>query len=120
MAKAFHWLIAALIFVQFALGWLASSWRLSPAKLNLFVWHKSTGMLILVLVILRLLWRLATPAPPLPVDSPIWERAAAHISHLLLYALMLAMPISGWIINAATGVPFRIFWRIPLPAISAP
>jgi cytochrome b561 len=120
LAKAFHWLIAALIFTQFALGWLASGWHLSPAKLDLFVWHKSTGMLILVLAVLRLLWRLATPAPALPAHSPAWERAAARITQLLLYVLMLAMPVSGWIVHSATGVPFRIFWRIPLPAITAP
>jgi len=117
--KFFHWLIAALIFVQFALGWMASTWQLSPTKLNLFVWHKSTGMVVLALVTLRLLWRLATPAPPLPSDMPAWERMAAHASHALLYVLMFGIPITGWIVNSAAGVPFRIFWRVPLPAIVA-
>jgi cytochrome b561 len=120
VAKAFHWLIAALIFAQFALGWLASSGRLSPAKLNLFVWHKSVGILILALVLLRLLWRLATPAPSLPAEIPAWERAAARVSHVLLYVLMLALPLSGWVINSAAAVPLRIFWLIPFPAIAAP
>lgn len=118
--KFFHWLIAALIFAQFALGWIALNWRLSPTKLNLFVWHKSIGMVILALVLLRLLWRLANTAPALPADSPGWERAVAHASHLLLYVLMFAMPLSGWIINSAAGVPFSIFWRIPLPPMVAP
>lgn len=120
IAKFLHWSIAALIFAQFALGWLAVGWRLSPTKLDLFVWHKSTGMLILALVIGRLLWRLANPTPALPADTPAWERAAARASHVLLYAMMFAMPLSGWIINSAAGVPFSIFWRIPLPAITAP
>ena len=65
-AKSFHWGIAALILLQFVLGWLAASWRLSPTKLDLFVWHKSLGMLILALVVLRLLNRLAARAPALP------------------------------------------------------
>jgi cytochrome b561 len=117
--KFFHWLVAALIFIQFALGWLATGWRLSPTKLNLFVWHKSTGMLILALVLVRLLWRLATPTPELPADTPAWERAAARASHALLYVMMIAMPLTGWITNSASGVPFRIFWLFPLPAIGA-
>jgi cytochrome b561 len=119
-ARFLHWLVAALIFIQFALGWLAVGWRLSPTKLDLFVWHKSTGMLILVLVLMRLLWRLANPTPALPVDTPVWERAAAHMSHGLLYVMMITMPLSGWIIQSAAGVPFRIFWRIHLPALVSP
>ncbi|RZL86852.1 MAG: cytochrome b [Variovorax sp.] len=122
VAKFFHWLVAALIFTQFALGWLATSWRLSPTKLDLFVWHKSIGMLVLALVLMRLLWRLATPTPTpaLPADMPAWERAAARLSHVLLYAVMIAMPLTGWITSSAAGVPFSIFWLIPLPAIVGP
>jgi len=119
-AKLFHWVMAALILAQIALGLMAASWRVSPVKLELFFWHKSTGMLILALVALRLLWRLANPAPMLPPGMAAWERAAARLSHLLLYALMIALPVTGWIVNSASNVPFRIFWLIPLPAIVAP
>jgi cytochrome b561 len=119
-AKLFHWLMAALIFAQIALGLLAVSWRLSPAKLSLFFWHKSTGMLILALLALRLMWRLANRTPELPAGMPGWERAAARLSHGLLYVLMTALPITGWIVNSASNIPFRIFWLIPLPAIVAP
>ncbi|MBI3480615.1 MAG: cytochrome b [Nitrosomonadales bacterium] len=119
-AKFFHWVSAALIFTQFALGWVAVSTRMSPTKLNLFVWHKSIGMLILALVVLRLLWRVFNIAPSLPADTPAWERAVAHASHALLYVLMIAMPMAGWIINSAANIPFSIFWAIPLPAIAAP
>jgi len=119
-AKLFHWLMAALILAQIALGVMAASWRVSPAKLELFFWHKSTGMLILALVALRLLWRLANPTPALPSGMAAWERAAARLSQLLLYALMIALPVTGWIVNSASNVPFRIFWLIPLPAIVAP
>src|SRR6266567_380586 len=119
-AKFFHWVMAALILAQIALGLTAASWRVSPTKIELFFWHKSTGMLILLLVALRLLWRLANPAPALPAGMPAWERAAARSSHLLLYALMIALPITGWIVNSASNIPFRIFRLIPLPAIVAP
>jgi cytochrome b561 len=120
VAKFLHWTIATLIFVQFALGWTAASWRLSPTKLDLFVWHKSIGLLIFLLVLLRLLWRFVNPVPTLPVDTRPWERTAAHLSHGLLYLLMLAIPLSGWVINSAAKVPFRVFWLFPLPAIVAP
>lgn len=117
--KFFHWLLAVLIFIQIALGWLAVSWRMSPTKLDLFVWHKSMGVLILVLVVLRLAWRLASPTPPLPAGMPAWERFAARASHVLLYVLIAALPLSGWVVQSASGLPFRIFWQWPLPAIVA-
>jgi len=120
VAKLFHWGMAALIFAQIALGLTAVSWRVSPTKLDLLVWHKSTGMLILALLALRLLWRLSHRAPELPWEMPLWERAGAHLSHFLLYALMIALPLTGWVISSASNVPFRIFWTIPLPAITAP
>ncbi|HTQ74357.1 MAG TPA: cytochrome b [Burkholderiales bacterium] len=119
-AKLFHWGMALLIFAQIALGLLAVSWRLSPTKLDLFVWHKSTGMLILALLALRLAWRLSHRVPALPLEMPAWERAGARVSHFLLYTLMLALPLTGWVISSASGVPFRIFWTIPLPAVAAP
>lgn len=120
IAKFLHWTIASLIFVQFALGWTAASWRLSPTKLDLFVWHKSIGLLILLMVLVRLLWRFANPAPALPAEMQPRERTAARASHGLLYLLMLIMPVSGWVINSAAKVPFRVFWLFPLPAIVAP
>jgi cytochrome b561 len=119
-AKFFHWAIAALIFTQFALGWITVSWRLSPTKLQLFIWHKSIGILILTLVLLRVLWRVFNRTPAFPADTPRLERIAAHISHGLLYGLIIAMPLSGWIINSAAKIPFRVFGLFALPAITAP
>lgn len=120
MAMLLHWLVALLVFVQFGLGWAAVSWRMSPTKLDLFVWHKSIGMLILLLVVVRIAWRSLNVTPSLPVDMTSLERLAARVSHLLLYALLLVMPLTGWIINSAANVPFRIFWQIPLPALVSP
>src|SRR4029079_12350731 len=102
---------------QITLGLAAVSWPLSPTKLNLFFWHKSIGMTVLLLVALRLLWRLTNTAPALPAGMPGWERLAAHASHFLLYVAMIGLPFSGWALSSASGVPFRIFGEIPLPAI---
>jgi cytochrome b561 len=120
LTKLFHWLMALLIFVQIPLGLMAANWRVSPTKLNLFFWHKSTGMLLLALVALRLAWRVARRAPPRPAEMPAWERAGARASHFLLYVLMIAMPVTGWVVQSASNIPFRIFYLIPLPAIVAP
>jgi cytochrome b561 len=118
--KFFHWLMAALIVFQIMLGVMAVTWPVSPTKLDLFVWHKSFGVLILTLAALRLLWRLTNVTPALPEGMAGWERIGARVSHFLLYLLMLALPLTGWIINSAANIPFRIFWLVPLPAIVAP
>lgn len=119
-AKLLHWSVALLVCVQSGLGWVAVSWRLSPTKLDLFVLHKSIGMLILLLMIARLVWRALNVAPRLPAGMRPLERFAARLGHVLLYALLLLMPVTGWIINSAANIPFRLFWQVPLPAIVSP
>jgi cytochrome b561 len=120
VAKWLHWTMALLVITLFALGWLAELAPRSPGKINLFVWHKSLGMLALGLAAFRLVWQLANPTPNLPANTPTWERFAARASHALIYVLLFSMPISGWIINSAANVPFRVFWLFPLPHIAAP
>src|SRR5215510_13946174 len=108
IARLFHWLMAMLILVQVVLGWVAVSLRLSPLKLNLFVWHKSIGIVILALALARILWRVTNVTPGLPEGTPAWERHAARWNHVLLYLVLIVMPITGWIVNSAAGIPFRI------------
>jgi len=115
-----HWLFAALLVLQCVLGWMAVSWKLSPTKINLFVSHKSLGLLLLALVAVRLAWRASNPVPELPATTPAWERTVARLSHGLLYAVLFALPLTGWIINSAANVPFRVFGWFPLPALTAP
>jgi cytochrome b561 len=119
-AKLMHWVVAVLVLAQICLGWAAVSWRLSPTKLDLFVWHKSIGMLILLLMLMRLVWRSVNVAPSLPAGMVPLERRAAHLSHLLLYMVLFLMPLTGWIISSAANIPFRIFWLVPLPAVVQP
>ncbi len=120
VARGFHWGMAVLVGVQLALGAMAVTWRVSPAKVELFFWHKSLGFLIFALLALRLAWRAVDRAPPLPAAMPDWERTAARANQALLYALLALLPLSGWIVNSAANVPFRIFRIVPLPAIVPP
>lgn len=113
--RSLHWGMAALILVQFALGWLARGWSLSPTKLELFVWHKSLGVVALALVVLRLLWRLWDRAPTPPPGTRALEHRAAVGVHALLYLAMLATPLSGWAIQSASGFPFEVFGWFALP-----
>jgi cytochrome b561 len=120
VAKSFHWIVAALILVQFGLGWVAEQWPRSLAKVELFVWHKSVGVLVLALVVARIGWRLFNP-PPAPVPQvSVGERRAARAVHALLYVVIVAMPLSGWVINSAANFPLKVFWLFPLPAIVPP
>jgi len=112
--------MAALILAQVILGIAADQWHLSPAKVNLFILHKSIGILLLLMVAIRCFWRLGNPAPRLPVDMPGWQRLGSHISHGLLYICLVALPLSGWAINSASNIPFRVFWLVRLPAITEP
>lgn len=114
-----HWSMAGLILALIALGWLARLAPLTPEKITLFYWHKSLGLLVLALVLIRLGWRAGNRPPPLPEGLPRWEAPLARATHGALYLLMLLMPISGWLLNSAAGIPFRIFWTVPLPAIAS-
>lgn len=111
-----HWGMAVVLLVQIVLGWVAVSWRLSPTKLELFVWHKTLGIILLALVVVRLSWRLWDGRPGMD-PAPLWQRRLARGAHVFLYVLMLAIPISGWVIQSASGFPFRLFGAVELPVL---
>lgn len=115
VARGFHWLIAVLILAQFVIGNVAEEMKLTPAKLDLFVWHKSIGVTILLLAVLRLVWRLGNPPPAPPAGTPRWEQRLAAAAHAVLYALIFAVPISGWWVSDASRVPFKAFFAVPMP-----
>jgi cytochrome b561 len=115
IAKLFHWLIALLIIANLPLGYWAEGLSLSPTKVEAFYWHKSIGLTVLWLAVLRLLWRFTNPTPRLPEGMPRWERGLAHASHTLLYLLMIAMPLSGWVIHSAANFPLDLYGVIPVP-----
>lgn len=119
LGKMFHWLTALLVLIQIPLGIYADDMRLSPLKLDLFVWHKSIGFVILLLTISRILWRINATVPGHVPDIPI-RQALAKISHGLLYLLMLLLPTSGWVMSSAANIPFSLFWLFEIPAITSP
>src|SRR5215204_3791683 len=92
LSKALHWLIVLLIINQWVIGARAVALPNGLAKLQALGWHKSFGMTILFLAVIRLVWRLANPTPDLTSETRPWERVLARLSHFLLYALIFAMP----------------------------
>ena len=109
LLRAFHWLIAGLILAQAVIGLSMADMALSPAKLRVFALHKSIGMTILALVLLRIAWRLGERKPDDPPPMPRWQRRMARATHLALYALIVVIPLSGWWFNSASGAPLVWF-----------
>jgi cytochrome b561 len=108
IAQIFHWVIAALIVVQFTLAKLADGLPLGVHKLALLARHKSFGMTVLMLAILRLLWRLTHRPPPLPAGMTRFERIAARATHITFYVLLFAMPLTGWMMSSAKN--YTVSW----------
>ncbi|WP_425330245.1 cytochrome b [Trinickia soli] len=120
-AIALHWIIATLIFGGFALGWMMTRIPgITPDKLRFYSWHKWIGVTVLALAVLRVLWRLTHRAPPLPDSMRVWQRRAAHLGHILLYVLMIAIPVSGYLYSSASNIPVVYLGIVPLPPIIAP
>lgn len=108
-AIALHWIVAVLVFGGFALGLYMSDLPVSPQKLRDYSWHKWSGITVLALALLRILWRLTHPPPPLPASIAQWQRRASALAHLALYALLFLIPLSGWMYSSATGYPVVYF-----------
>jgi cytochrome b561 len=118
VSQLLHWSIVVLIVVLGYLGLTMTDMANSPDKIRLYALHKSLGLTLLALVLLRLFWRVYAGAPrPVP-GSPAWQERIAALTHFALYVLLLAIPISGWIFNSATGFPLQWFGLINLPAIA--
>jgi cytochrome b561 len=117
IARVLHWTIAALVLFMLPLGVvIANEWG-GPAQTFLYNLHKSIGATLIPLVIVRLLYRLSNPPPPLPSDLPAIQQFAAHATHWALYALLLAQPIVGYIMTSAYPAPVPFFGLFNLPAI---
>ncbi len=114
-AVALHWLVALLIFVGFPLGVYMHELPLSPVKLQLYSYHKWIGITVLLLAGVRVAWRLSHRPPPLPDSIAGWQRQASAAVHGLLYLLILAIPLSGWLMSSAKGFQTVWFGVLPLP-----
>ena len=120
IAKFFHWAIVLLVVTQFVLAFIAEGLPVGLQKLAVLARHKSVGITILALATLRLLWRAANRTPEMPATMANWEKAAARGAHGLLYALLLAVPLAGWIMSSAKNFPVSWFGLFQLPDLVAP
>lgn len=119
IAQAFHWLVAVLVIVQLGLGVYAASLPVSLARLQWLARHKSLGLAILAVVLLRIAWRSMNRPPPLPGSMPEWERRAAVSMHWLLYLLLFLAPLTGWFYASAAGLSVNWFGLVLVPDLIA-
>jgi cytochrome b561 len=120
LAKVFHWATFLLLLGSFGIGLTMVDLPLSPRKLQVYSWHKWAGVTVFLITILRLGWRCIHPAPAFPDSMPRWQKAAARLSHAGLYVMLLVMPVSGWVMSSALGIPTAYFGLLPLPDLVAP
>ena len=119
VAQALHWVIVGLLIVQVTLGTIADDLPPGLEKLVVLARHKSFGITILGLAAIRLAWRWIDRPPP-PPPMPRWQRAAARLNHFALYALLFAMPLTGWMMSSAANIPVSWFGLAQLPDLVAP
>lgn len=117
VAQALHWLTLLLLGVQFGLAWSAPERLASPD--TLIDLHLSFGVVVIVIGLMRLAWRLARPAPALPAELPEWQRLGSRIVQILLYVLLVALPILGWLGAGARGWRVSLFGLATLPELVA-
>ena len=117
-AKVFHWLIVALLVVQYPIGWFMPDIHRGMQPGNAMTWHISIGIVILALIVLRLIWRLTHPVAP-ESSLPPWQRLVSEALHWLLYLLVLLTTVSGWLFASFRGWAVSFFYIIPLPMLAS-
>jgi cytochrome b561 len=120
VAQLFHWLVAGLILVQIPLAYYMIAQPISPDKPASYALHKSIGVSIFSLSACRLAWRWLRPPPPMPTAMNRLELFLARVTHVLLYLITFAMPISGWLGSSAANFPVSVFGRVTLPDLVEP
>ncbi len=119
VAVILHWAMVLLLAGQYAIGWTMPEIRRGTPPETLVNLHLSVGALILVLLAVRAAWRLTHSAPPAPAGLPDWQARASSLVHGLLYLLLAAVPVLGWMNASARGWTVTLFSLIPLPALVA-
>jgi cytochrome b561 len=121
VSQSLHWIIVLLIFGLAIVGLTMGDLPKTPKYFWVYTAHKSVGITVLVLVIARLAWRLYAGAPKPVPGTPGWQHAIASFTHVLLYGIMFAMPLSGWLYDSASGLrPFKFFGLFNVPKLAAP
>lgn len=112
-----HWAISLLLVAAIVDIWIANSLERGELRTTLFFLHRSFGTTIFALTLVRLGWRLTHAVPPPPASVPVWQQQAGAATHWLLYALVLVMPITGYLSSALLGHPVTYFFLFDLPAL---
>lgn len=116
VARTLHWLTLVLLIGSFTLAVSMVNMPFSPRKLEFYSWHKWVGVTIFLLAVLRLGWRFANPVPRPPAGTPRWQHRLAQLSHAMLYAILIVMPVTGWIMSSALNLPVVYLGLIPIPS----
>ena len=116
VSKTLHWLTLVLLIAAFTLAISMVNMSFSPRKLEFYSWHKWVGVTIFLLAVLRIAWRLANPVPRQPESMPQWQRRLAALSHATLYAILIVMPVTGWIMSSALNLPVVYLGLVPIPS----
>src|SRR5258707_14089016 len=117
-AKVFHWLLGTLLLVQYRIGWLMPDIHRGVKPGAAMTFHVSFGIVILALIVLRFAWRLTHPVAP-ESSLPPWQRLSSEAVHWLLYALVLATTVTGWLFALFRGWSISFFYLAPLPRLAS-
>ncbi|MEM1428873.1 MAG: cytochrome b/b6 domain-containing protein [Pseudomonadota bacterium] len=118
LTRVLHWIVAILILGMIPAGIIMVQDGLPrPVQNSLFIFHKNFGVVVLLLMLMRLAWRLVRPAPPLPPSMPDWQQRVAAISHTMLYVLAVAVPVAGYVRVKADGFPIESLDAMGVPSL---
>lgn len=119
VSQLLHWTVVLLIAAIAIIGLVMVDLHNGPSKIRVYALHKSLGLTLLALVAIRLAWRLYAGTPRPVAGTPRWQERVASLTHGVLYVLMFAMPLTGWLFNSSSGYPLQWFGLFNLPAIAA-
>jgi cytochrome b561 len=119
IARAIHWITALLVLTMVPAGLTMIRIGGGPLQNQLFDFHRSVGVTLMFLTVIRLAYRLTHKPAPLPDDIPAWQRFAAKATHMFLYGFLLVNPFLGWVATSAYGAKISVFGLFTMPAIVA-
>lgn len=120
IAQGFHWTVAILVLSLLVIGVLMTDMKPGPDMFKVYALHKSVGITVLTLAVLRLIWKLSNPHPHSLPTHQRWEQILARMVHVFLYFAIIGMPLSGWIMSSAKGFPVSFFGWATLPDLVSP